>query len=141
DREEKEICMASSPSSVFLLIIVLIASVANALPYARQTNATSPMNANTVKVKDLTGPGITTRFSMDATDLGIPIRTRDGTLFIFGDTFKEARVGGGDWRSPVGLFSTTTNLNAGVTWVRAAGPNPNYASQLLPYVHNVGFST
>lgn len=65
----------------------------------------------TTKVKDLTGPGLTDRFRMAGTDLGIPARTPDGrTLYVFGDTFEQARVGGGWWRSPVGLWSTTTNL-------------------------------
>jgi hypothetical protein len=90
----------------------------------------------TKKIKNLTGPGETTRFGMEATDLGIPVRMPDGrVLFIFGDTFKEARVGGGDWRSPVGLISNTKNLDEGVTFSSAAGADPFYAQQLLPYSH------
>ncbi|HEY0619579.1 MAG TPA: hypothetical protein VGD15_18385, partial [Kribbella sp.] len=39
----------------------------------------------TSKVADLTGPGLTDRFRMQATDLGIPTRTPDGRLlFMFG---------------------------------------------------------
>jgi hypothetical protein len=90
----------------------------------------------TKKIKNLTGPRETTRFGMEATDLGIPVRLPDGRLlFIFGDTFKEARVGGGDWRAPVGLISTTKNLDAGITFTAAAGADPAYARQLLPYRH------
>ncbi|TDD62812.1 DUF4185 domain-containing protein, partial [Kribbella antibiotica] len=66
------------------------------------------------KVKDLTGPGLTDRFRMAGTDLGIPARAPDGRMvFVFGDTFEEARVGGGWWRSPVALWSNTTNLAGG----------------------------
>ncbi|WP_053686213.1 DUF4185 domain-containing protein [Streptomyces sp. IGB124] len=94
-----------------------------------------------VKVRDLTGPGITTRFRMEATDLGIPVRTPDGRLlFVFGDTFGEARVGGGWWRSPVGLHSTTARLEEGITWSGAVGGR--YAHQLWAYEHdNPLFST
>lgn len=93
------------------------------------------------KIADLTGPGLTTRFRMEATDLGIPATTPDGrTLWIFGDTFEEARVGGGWWRSPVGLYSTTTDLAAGVTWSGAVGGDA--AEQLWWYEHdNPEFST
>ncbi|WP_257155677.1 DUF4185 domain-containing protein [Streptomyces sp. Ru87] len=93
------------------------------------------------KVADLTGPGLTTRFRMEATDLGIPARTPDGRLlFVFGDTFEQARVGGGWWRSPVALWSDTTDLNAGVTWSGAVGGDA--AQQLWAYEHdNPEFST
>eukprot|EP01087_Luapelamoeba_hula_P004236 TRINITY_DN14173_c0_g1_i1.p1 TRINITY_DN14173_c0_g1~~TRINITY_DN14173_c0_g1_i1.p1 ORF type:complete len:357 (+),score=40.45 TRINITY_DN14173_c0_g1_i1:35-1105(+) len=94
--------------------------------------------AATRKVKDLTGPGITQQFSMQATDLGVPVRLRDNvsSIFVFGDTFRDARVGSADWRAPVGLVSPTTNLDGGITWSHAAGPNPGYASQLVAYTHN-----
>lgn len=87
------------------------------------------------KIKDLTGPGLTTRFRMEATDLGIPARTPDGrTLWVFGDTFEHAYVGGGWWRSPVALWSRTTDLNTGVTWSGAVGGAA--AQQLWHYEHN-----
>src|SRR5690625_2821330 len=58
------------------------------------------------RLKTVTGPGITTRFRMEATDLGAPAVTPDGRiLVIFGDTFEEAAVGSSWWRSPVGLFA------------------------------------
>ncbi len=93
------------------------------------------------KIADLTGPGLTTRFRMEATDLGIPVRTPDGRLlFVFGDTFEGAAVGAGWWRSPVGLYSTTTDLNAGVTWSGAVGGAA--AEQFWFYEHdNPVFST
>ncbi|GAA4894896.1 uncharacterized protein DUF4185 [Stackebrandtia albiflava] len=93
------------------------------------------------KIADLTGPGLTTTFRMEATDLGIPATTPDGrTLYVFGDTFEHAHVGGGWWRSPVALYSTTTDLNTGVTWSQAVG-GP-HARQLWHYDHdNPVFST
>lgn len=87
------------------------------------------------KIGDLTGPGLTTSFRMEATDLGVPTVTPDGRmLFIFGDTFENAQVGSGWWRSPVGLYSTTTDLNAGVQWSGAVGGD--VAQQLWEYDHN-----
>ncbi|AJT40734.1 DUF4185 domain-containing protein [Psychromicrobium lacuslunae] len=87
------------------------------------------------KVKDLTGPGLTTAYRMEATDLGIPARTPDGrTLYVFGDTFEQAHVGGGWWRSPVALWSNTTDLASGVTWSGAVGGAA--AEQLWAYEHN-----
>ncbi|MFJ8310051.1 MULTISPECIES: DUF4185 domain-containing protein [unclassified Streptomyces] len=83
------------------------------------------------KVADLTGPGITSRFRMEAADLGIPVRTPDGRLlFVFGDTFEEPRVGGGWWRSPVALYASM--LDGGeIVWTGAVGGK--YARQLRPY--------
>lgn len=106
-------------------------SAATAAPKALQVN----------KIADLTGPGLTTRFRMEATDLGIPVRTPDGRLlFVFGDTFEQAKVGGGFWRSPVGLFSTTTDLGGGVKWSGAVGGDT--AEQFWAYEHdNPEFST
>ena len=93
------------------------------------------------KIKNLTGPGLTDTFRMAATDLGIPIRTPDGRLlFVFGDTFEGPAVGDGWWRSPVGLYSTTTDLNSGVTWSSAVGGTT--AQQFWDYEHNnAEFST
>ena len=104
---------------------------------ASRTEATGPVlqDVRTDKIADLTGPGLTTRFRMEATDLGIPARTPDGRLlFVFGDTFERAVVGGGWWRSPVALHSTTTDLDAGVTWSSAVGGPA--AEQLWAYEHN-----
>ncbi|WP_419997465.1 DUF4185 domain-containing protein [Streptomyces boninensis] len=95
------------------------------------------------KVADLTGPGLTTAYRMEATDLGIPVRTPDGrNLFVFGDTFEGAKVGAGWWRSPVALYSTTSaaDLPSGVKWSGAVGGDA--AQQLWEYEHdNPEFST
>lgn len=100
---------------------------------------TTPINAGhavdrAIKIKDLTGPGITTRFGFDLTDLGVTCRTpqRGYILSIFGDT----EPFGGIWRSPVGLISKTKNLDEGIVWDHAVGGDPNYARQLWDYEHN-----
>ncbi|MFD7165405.1 DUF4185 domain-containing protein [Streptomyces violascens] len=93
------------------------------------------------KVADLTGPGITTRFGMEAADLGIPVRTPDGRLlFVFGDTFRAAKVGGGWWRSPVALYGRARLLSNRVRWTGAVGGEQ--AQQLWAYGHDSSvFST
>ncbi|MGV9455031.1 DUF4185 domain-containing protein [Streptomyces sp. NPDC003635] len=93
------------------------------------------------KVADLTGPGLTTRFRMEATDLGVPARTPDGRLlFVFGDTFEEGRVGGGWWRSPVALYGRFDGPDRPVAWTGAVGGRQ--ARQLWPYAHdNPEYST
>ncbi|WP_086562855.1 DUF4185 domain-containing protein [Streptomyces africanus] len=93
------------------------------------------------KVADLTGPQLTTRFRMEATDLGVPARTPDGRLlFVFGDTFEEARVGGGWWRSPVALYGRFDGPGRPVVWTGAVGGR--HARQLWPYDHdNPEYST
>lgn len=90
------------------------------------------------RMQPVTGPGITTRFRMEATDLGAPAVTPDGRiLFIFGDTFEEAVVGGGNWRSPVGLYADPdVPLEDGITWTSAVGGET--AEQLVPYEHDDG---
>ncbi|MBB1012153.1 uncharacterized protein DUF4185 [Dietzia kunjamensis] len=130
-------------------------------PTASRTSATR-------KVRDLTGPGITTAFGMEGTDLGILTRTTSGRLLaVFGDTFAGAGMGAPhvgrphpgieqcapttderpgpgnpDWRSPAGLFSDTVDLSEGLEWTDAAGPGPrDYAAQLIDYVHGRGCST
>ncbi|USX46140.1 DUF4185 domain-containing protein [Dietzia kunjamensis] len=130
-------------------------------PTASRTSATR-------KVRDLTGPGITTAFGMEGTDLGILTRTPSGRLLaVFGDTFAGAGMGAPhvgrphpgieqcapttderpgpgnpDWRSPAGLFSDTVDLSEGLEWTDAAGPGPrDYAAQLIDYVHGRGCST
>src|SRR5690606_2215722 len=65
--------------------------------YAAESDQDETMaDLEVTKIADLTGPDITTRYRMEATDLGIPVVTPDGRmLFVFGDTFEEAKVGGG----------------------------------------------
>lgn len=89
-----------------------------------------------VKIGDVTGPQLTDRFSMAATDLGVMTRTPSGRIIaIFGDTFRDAWVGSPDWRATVGLISDTKNLDEGIVWTEAAGRNRNYAAQLWDYPH------
>lgn len=84
----------------------------------------------------VTGTGLTSQWQMAATDLGVSARTPDGRILtIFGDTFRD-RVGGADWRSPVGLYTRYEANRAPwstVRWDSAVGGG--YARQLLPYDH------
>ena len=74
---------------------------------------------------------------MAATDLGVMARTPSGRILaVFGDTFRQPRVGGDDWRAPVALFSDTKNLDDGIVWSEAAGGDRSYARQLWPYDHH-----
>ena len=84
----------------------------------------------------ITGPGVTDRFRMAATDLGAPAVAPDGRiLFVFGDTFEEPVVGGGFWRSPVGLFADPDRpLDEGISWTSAVGGET--AEQLVDYEHD-----
>ncbi|MFF0817913.1 DUF4185 domain-containing protein [Rhodococcus sp. NPDC003318] len=102
-----------------------------------------PAVARSTMVKAVTGPGATDRFGMSATDLGVMARTPSGRILaVFGDTFRGPRVGDGDWRSPVALFSDTKRLDDGIVWSEAAGGDPNHARQLWDYPHdNPVFST
>lgn len=87
---------------------------------------------------DLTGPGITDRWGVTATDLGAAVTAPDGKLVaVFGDTFSGNRVGEGSWRSPVILIGTGDARSA-VRWERAGGPDPDFAEQLWFYRHDSG---
>jgi hypothetical protein len=64
------------------------------------------------KIRNLTGPAETGPFAAPWTDLGIPTRCPDGTmLFVCGDTFDGAGVGGPDWRAPVGLRARRPDID------------------------------
>lgn len=90
------------------------------------------------KLVDVTGPGITDRWGMTATDLGAVVRAPNGTLVAaFGDTFSGPKVGAGDWRSPVVLIGTG-GPHTPIRWERAGGPDPVYAEQLWHYIHDSG---
>lgn len=92
------------------------------------------------KVKDLVGTQTPVQFGIGATDLGIPATCPDGrTLYVFGDTFADPVVGGGNWRSPVALWSETTDIPAGVTFSAAVGGD--VAQQLWPYEHGTEIQT
>lgn len=83
--------------------------------------------------------GITTRFRMDATDLGAPALTPDGRILaIFGDTVEQPAVGGSWWRSPVGLFADADRpLTAGIRWTSTVGGvGGEVAEQLVDDAHD-----
>ncbi len=87
------------------------------------------------KVKDLTGPGITDHLGANCTDLGASVLAADGHLVsVFGDTFSGARVGAGDWRSPVILIGTG-DAGHPITYTHAGGADTRYARQLWHYRH------
>ena len=91
---------------------------------------------NTVKVKDVTGPGHSDRWMVGGTDLGVMCLNPEGDICaVFGDTF-DGKVGTPGWRSPVGLLSKTKNLDDGIVWDHALGGDPNYARQLWHYIHD-----
>lgn len=88
------------------------------------------------KVKDLTGPGVTDHLGIGGTDLGIAARAPDGRLVaVFGDTFRDAGVGGPGWRSPVVLFGDPRTALSGIEWTGSTGTERTYADQCLPYEH------
>jgi hypothetical protein len=90
------------------------------------------------KIADVTGPGVTDRWGVTATDLGATVRAPNGTLVaVFGDTFSGRGVGRGDWRSPVVLIGDG-GAAAPIRWRRAGGPDPGYAHQLRHYIHDSG---
>lgn len=96
------------------------------------------------RIKYLTGPGTSAaNWGVCGTDLMIPRRTPGGfDIHVGGDSFDLCTAGGPGWRSPIALRSIANNganLNSGVVYDSAVGGN--YAMQLLPYTHGVGFST
>ena len=88
------------------------------------------------KLADITGPGITERWGVTATDLGASVLAPNGKLVsVFGDTFSGYRVGEGNWRSPVVLIGTGDAATP-IRYERAGGPDPDHAEQLWDYVHD-----
>jgi Domain of unknown function (DUF4185) len=96
----------------------------------------TPELPNGTWVADLTGPQLNN--GVTSTDLGEPRLLPDGRLiFFFGDTFSGLKVGEGDWRSPVALIGKWDfNPAHPIVWDVAAGADPNYAQQLIPYTHD-----
>ncbi|MGV0625640.1 DUF4185 domain-containing protein [Mycolicibacter minnesotensis] len=87
------------------------------------------------KLGNVTGPGITDRWGVTCADLGASTVAPNGTLVsVFGDTFAGARVGQGDWRSPVILIGSGDPEHL-VRYERAGGRDAAYARQLWPYQH------
>lgn len=103
-----------------------------ALP-GRALAAVRPAFISGYKVKNLSGLAETGPFAAPWTDLGIPARCPDGSiLFVCGDTFDGGGVGGPDWRAPVGLRSSSADLNS-LTIDGAVGGS--HADGLVPEGH------
>jgi hypothetical protein len=87
-------------------------------------------------VGDITGPGISDKWGVTCTDLGVCAVAPNGKLVsVFGDTFSGLAVGQGDWRAPVALIGRGDTDNQ-IRYESAGGADPNYAQQLWPYVHD-----
>ncbi|MCH5645238.1 MULTISPECIES: DUF4185 domain-containing protein [unclassified Gordonia (in: high G+C Gram-positive bacteria)] len=100
-----------------------------------------------MKVANLTGPGCSDDFGVGAADLGAMVQAPNGKIVaVFGDTYRDARAGSPDWRSPVILVGHR-DPGGELVWEHAGGPDPDYARQLWPYTHDSppwrrgGFST
>nr|WP_233521446.1 DUF4185 domain-containing protein [Streptomyces triticagri] len=102
-----------------------------------QSAAAAPRAITGTKIRNLTGPAETGRFAAPWTDLGIPVRCPDGTLLhVCGDTFDGDGVGGPDWRSPVGLRSSGSDLDGGLVIDGSVGGE--HAVGLVPEGHEGG---
>jgi Domain of unknown function (DUF4185) len=100
-----------------------------------QTDPVSTLIPTGTWIADLSGSefcGVT------SADLGIPRRLPNGQWILFyGDTFSGDKVGAGDWRSPVALiFEWDGDPTHPMVLVKAAGIDPKYADQLIPYTHD-----
>ena len=85
---------------------------------------------------NITGPGITDKWGVTGTDLGVCAVAPNGKLLsVFGDTFSGPTVGQGDWRAPVALIGSGDTYNQ-IRYENAGGADPNYARQLWSYVHD-----
>ncbi|MET7639445.1 DUF4185 domain-containing protein [Streptomyces sp. NPDC005438] len=88
------------------------------------------------RIRNLTGPAETGRFAAPWTDLGIPVKCPNGSLlYVCGDTFDGGGVGGPDWRSPIGLRSSSSDLNNLVIDGSVGG---DHAVGLVPEGHEGG---
>lgn len=137
-----KIIMIKMHNSKLITAVVGAASVARAaaIPGLESDGFNSTLTARAgpvYKVRDLTGPALTAQFESGFTDLGIPALTPDGRLiFVCGDTFAD-RVGGANWRSPIALFSSNTDLDSVLIDGSVGGPS---AVGLVPEGH-VGGTT
>ena len=109
---------------------------------APTASAAGPLTVTRMNV--LAGTQAAVQYGVGATDLGIPARTPDQRMvFVFGDTWAD-HVGGTNWRSPVALYSSSTNLAAGVTFNGCAGAGTattGVAPQLWYYPHDSYYKT
>lgn len=86
-------------------------------------------------------------YGVNGTDLGIPYLVNKNTQevnFLFGDTFSSPAPGGpleppgsgADWRSPVGLKTTSAADSSFKLFNKALGTNPNWANEMFYNAHN-----
>ncbi|WP_081665508.1 DUF4185 domain-containing protein [Mycobacterium sp. UM_CSW] len=98
--------------------------------------ATDPASPVEGYVGDITGPGITDKWGVTCTDLGVCAVAPNGKLVsVFGDTFSGLAVGQGDWRAPVALIGSGDTNNQ-IRYESAGGVDPDYAQQLWQYIHD-----
>ena len=121
---------------------VALGAAFGAAAVAAPPAAAGPLTVTRMKV--LAGTQSPVQYGVGATDLGIPARTPDGRLlFLFGDTWADT-LGGTNWRSPVALYSSTTDLTAGVVFNGCGGAGANTqgtAPQLWYYPHDSYYAT
>ncbi|MER7669764.1 DUF4185 domain-containing protein [Kitasatospora sp. NPDC096128] len=88
-------------------------AVASGAPAALANGPYDPASPTiATKLKNLSGPVETGPVGAPWTDLGIPVQCPDGTmLFVCGDTFDGDQVFTGQWNAPVGLRSSSADLN------------------------------
>lgn len=107
----------------------------------REANAGTLYLNNARYIRNLTGPwrsiwnDLTGKFAAGYTDLGIPVLCPNGTLLLVcGDTFVTGTHDyTNDWRAPVGLRSSSTNLNRIV--IDSCVGSLNHADSLVPEPH------
>ncbi|ACH62211.1 hypothetical protein MYRNA_244 [Mycobacterium phage Myrna] len=95
------------------------------------------------RIKNITGPGVTTKVRMESADLGI-VRwdeTRKAYAVMFGDNFSEWRLRG-DWQSPsILMYDEQANL-LGIPWDDGTILPEGNRKQLWTYPHaNPDYST
>ncbi len=96
-----------------VIVFILIANTAHAAP--RKIVGVHSLQI----ISRLTGtPSLNntkTPYDIGGTDLGIPIRYKNKTYFLFGDTFSGEDVDtGGNWRRNTVAWSSDTNLSDGI---------------------------
>lgn len=90
----------------------------------------------TKTIGDILGPGISDHVGFMSGDLGImvPVGENEEFAIIFGDSFRGARFGQGDWLSPVGVIAAY-DAHGKITIKRPLNSGDR-VEQLLDYAHN-----
>lgn len=91
---------------------------------------------NTTQVGDILGPGISDHVGVLTGDLGImlPVGANGEFAIIFGDSFRGAKFGEGEWMSPVGVVATKDA--DGKIVIKRPLNEGDRVQQLLDYKHN-----